>query len=180
MYRMKGYALLIAAFLVCWIQAFAQQKQDKESGGKPNKIITYFPVGTGKPRIPDKYKVTSVEQLMPGTRYYLEHATKLEKGEQVLIVTDSKVGDPLITEAWARAARELGAIVDGVTLDLVPHRKEPEVGPMGSEATSWWPTWLDNAIIKADVTLVLAPININHGIKRQTVEEKWNRGRIGL
>jgi len=160
-------------------QGLGQQAQDN-APAQPNKIISYFPVGTGKPKIPDQYKVTSIEQLLPGTRYYLEHATKLKKGEQVLIVTDSTVGDPLITEAWARAAREQGAIVDVVSLDLVSHRPTPEVGPLGSESTSWWPTWLDHAIMKADATLVLSPININHGIKRQTVEEKWNRGRIGL
>jgi len=154
----------------------AQNKQDS----KENKIISYFPTSTGKPTIPDQYKVTSIEQLLPGTRYYLEHGTKLQKGEQVLIVVDSKTGDPMITEAWARAARERGGIVDIVTLDLTSHRLKPEEGPMGSEPTSWWPVWLDNAIMKADATLVIAPININHGIRRQTVEEKWNRGRIGL
>lgn len=180
MYRVCRYTLVIALLLAGLTQSFAQKKQDKEPEAKPNKIISYFPVGTGQPKIPDKYKVTSIDQLLPGTRYYLEHATKVKKGEQVLIVTDSTVGDPLITEAWARAAREQGAIVDVITLDLVSHRPKPEVGPMGSEATSWWPTWLDNAIMKADATLVLAPININHGIKRSTVEEKWNRGRIGL
>ena len=178
--RVSGYALLITVLIASFTKSAAQQKQNGEAESKTNKIISYFPVGKGQPKIPDKYKVTSIEQLMPGTRYYLEHATQVKKGEQVLIVTDSKVGDPWITEAWARAAREQGAIVDVIILDLVAHRPEPEIGPMGSEATSWWPTWLDNAIMKADATLVLAPININHGIKRQTVEEKWNRGRIGL
>lgn len=180
MNRASGYTSVITAMLLVLTPASAQEKQEKEGNQKANKIISYFPVGTGKPKIPDKYKVTSIEQLLPGARYYLEHATQLKKGEQVLIVTDSTVGDPLITEAWARAAREQGAIVDVVTLDLVSHRPKPEVGPMGSETTSWWPTWLDHAIMKADATLVLAPVNINHGIKRQTVEEKWNRGRIGL
>ncbi|HKZ01473.1 MAG TPA: hypothetical protein VJ180_04495, partial [Pyrinomonadaceae bacterium] len=174
-------ALILGATLIVLVlsHGLGQKVQHKDEA-KPNKIISYFPVGTGKPRIPEKYKVTTIEQLLPGRRYYLEHATKVKKGEQVLIVTDSTVGDPLITEAWARAAREQGAIVDVVTLDLVSHRPKPEVGPMGSESTSWWPTWLDHAIMKADATLVLAPININHGIKRQTVEEKWNSGRIGL
>jgi hypothetical protein len=166
------------ALLLCLAQPLGQQRQESET--KENQILSYFPASKGHPTIPDRYKVTSIEQLMPGTRYYLEHATKLQKGEQVLIVDDSKTGDPLITEAWARAARERGAIVDVVTLDLTSHRAKPEVGPMGSEAKSWWPTWLDYAIMKADATLVLAPININHGIKRQMVEEKWNRGRIGL
>ncbi|MCS6805203.1 MAG: hypothetical protein RMM98_01775 [Acidobacteriota bacterium] len=159
---------------------FIARASDRHEQGKENKILSYFPVSVGRPNIPDKYKVTSVEQLLPGTRYYLEHATQLKQGEQVLILDDSRVGDPLITEAWAKAARERGAIVDVVTLDLTPHREPPEVGPMGSEPTSWWPTWLEHAIMKADVTLVLTPININHGIRRQTVETKWNRGRIGL
>ncbi|MGH9902436.1 MAG: hypothetical protein ACRD68_11575, partial [Pyrinomonadaceae bacterium] len=180
MKRACGLTTMIAAAALLLAQASGQQRQEAAGDAKPNKIISYFPVGTGKPRIPDEYKVTSVEQLMPGTRYYLEHATKITKGEQVLVVTDSTVGDPLITEAWARAAREQGAIVDVVILDLLSHRPTPEVGPMGSESTSWWPTWLDHAIMRADATLVLAPININHGIKRRTVEEKWNRGRIGL
>ena len=180
MKRACGLILVVIATLLVVSQALSQQKQEKESDAKPNKIISYFPVGKGKPNIPDKYKVTSIEQLLPGARYYLEHATKIKKGEQVLIVDDSTVGDPLITSAWAQAARELGAIVDVVTLDLVSHRANPEVGPLGSENTSWWPTWLDHAILKADATLVLAPININHGIRRQTVEEKWNQGRIGL
>ena len=173
------WGILLITTLIFIQTALGQAAQDKQAN-KENKIISYFPAGTGKPTIPDRYKVTSVEQLLPGTRYYLEHGTKVKKGEQVLIVDDSRTGDPLITEAWARAARERGAIVDVVTLDLTSHRVNPEAGPMGSEPTSWWPTWLDNAIMKADATLVLAPININHGIRRQTVEEKWNRGRIGL
>lgn len=169
--------VIIAALpLLMIVQA---QKQD---GAKTeeNRILHYFPVGKGKPAIPDKYKVTSVDQLLPGARYYLEHGIKIEKGEQVLIVDDSTVGDPLITSAWARAAKERGAIVDVVTLDLTSHRATPEVGPLGSEAVSWWPTWLEHAILKADATLVLTPLNINHGIKRSLVEEKWNRGRIAL
>src|SRR5512132_2619752 len=109
MKRILCVMALTAATLLAISQTLGQQKEETESDSKPNKIISYFPVGKGKPSIPDKYKVTSIEQLLPGTRYYLEHATKIKKGEQVLIVTDSTVGDPLITEAWARAARERGA-----------------------------------------------------------------------
>jgi hypothetical protein len=168
-------SIIVMASCLLVAPAFSQQEQKKE-----NKILSYFPLSTGRPSIPDKYKVTSIDQLLPGTRYYLEHAIQLKSGEQVLILDDSRVGDPLITEAWAKAARERGAIVDIVTLDLTSHREPPEAGPMGSEATSWWPTWLEHAIMEADVTLVITPININHGIRRQTVEAKWNRGRIGL
>jgi hypothetical protein len=171
-------SITLAALLLI-DQASGQQKQSGD-GPKENKILTYFPVGKARPSVPDKYKVTSIEQLMPGTRYYLEHAIKLQKGEQVLIVDDSTVGDPLITDAWARAARERGAVVDVITLDLTSHRPKPEVGPLGSESTSWWPTWLEDAILKADATLVLTPLNINHGIRRDLVLAKWNAGRLGL
>src|SRR5713101_1948984 len=113
--------LMITAMLLFLATALAQRKQEQQDS-KENKIISYFPTSTGKPTIPDKYKVTSVEQLLPGTRYYLEHGTNLQKGEQLLIVDDSRTGDPLITQAWAQAARERGAIVDVVTLDLTSHR----------------------------------------------------------
>lgn len=147
---------------------------------KSDYILSYFPHTTNQPSVDDAYAVSSIDQLMPATRYYLEHGMQIEEGEQVLIANDSTMGDPMILDAWARAARERGATVDILTLDLKPHRTPPEQGPMGSAGSSWWPTWLEHAVLKADATIVLTPLNLNHGIKRQTVEEKWNRGRIGL
>src|SRR5215813_14791431 len=110
------WGILLITTLIFIQTALGQAAQDKQAN-KENKIISYFPAGTGKPTIPDRYKVTSVEQLLPGTRYYLEHGTKVKKGEQVLIVDDSRTGDPLITEAWASRERTWR------------HRRRSDAGP---------------------------------------------------
>ena len=134
-----------------------------------DSTVSYFPIATGAPTIPERYRVTSIEQLMPGARYYVEHGIQIEKGERVLIVASPTVSDPLVTEAWVRAARERGAIVSIATLDLAPYRTTPEVGPLRSKDSSWWPTWIEHAIMKSDATIVLTAINVSHGIDRTFV-----------
>lgn len=54
--------LITVAAPLLLTQASGQQKQGGEA--RENKILTYFPVGKGRPSIPDNYKVTSIEQLL--------------------------------------------------------------------------------------------------------------------
>ena len=54
-----------------------------------DSTVSYFPIATGAPTIPERYRVTSIEQLMPGARYYVEHGIQIEKGDRELTIGEA-------------------------------------------------------------------------------------------
>lgn len=100
----------------------------------------------------DLPRITSVEDLMPGARYYVRDVAKVKRGEKVLVVADRSI-HPLVTEALQRAAVEQGAEVNVIVLNGKPELKT--VVEL-TKLEPWMPEWVYTAMAESNVIFTTA------------------------
>lgn len=120
------------------------------------------------PRMPKVSRVTSVDQVMPALRIIVKRKRgnqvegfDLKPGQKVLIVTDQTV-DPLLPEALKLAIAEAGGQTEVIELEGFPALKEPVELVDNQFSTNWFPDWVWDKALQADVFVHLAFLKPAH------------------
>lgn len=127
-------------------------------------------------------KITSVEDLMPYARQYVNNPFRgiyslmkptvgVKKGEKVLLLAESTM-DPLVLAAVHRALLEAGAQVNVINLYGFPELTHPIDLGVKYIIDLWWPEWVWQAIEGNEVLIAACQLDYVHVIPNSWFKER--------